>query len=105
VPEFIYTITPKPPELATKPGAWTEAEKQTAQLHFAYLDQAAKDGVVILAGRAQDGIGPAIVVFEAESDEAAKQFLERDPFMADGLMTGSLHPYRVAVSRERAKET
>lgn len=52
-----------------------------------------------MAGRSQDGIGPAIVVFEASDEETARAFMEADPFVSSGLFAASLHPYRVALMR------
>jgi uncharacterized protein YciI len=103
--EYIYTITPSREELITNPDSWTEAEVAIFKRHAAYLKRGEEDGIVILAGRAQDGIGPAVVIFEAESDEAAKDFMNSDPFIGEGLMYGSLHPFKAAFSRYHLKET
>lgn len=97
--QFIYTIEPTRPELATDPDAWTEEENQIAAQHFAYLKQATEEGTVILAGRSPDGVGPAVVIFEASSEDQARQFMENDPFMASGLMHAKLHPFRAALLR------
>ena len=98
--EFIYAFDPVRPELVTNPDAWTEEELRIAEEHFAYLKQATEEGIVLLAGRAQDGVGPAIVVFEADSEEEARRFMENDPFVAGGLMRASLHPFRAALVRK-----
>ncbi|MGD8794077.1 MAG: YciI family protein, partial [Anaerolineae bacterium] len=82
------------------PGAWTEEEVRIAEAHFAYLQRATEERIVILAGRSLDGQGPAVVIFEAASQAAAQQFMEGDPFIASGLMLGRLHPFRVALVRE-----
>ena len=97
--QFIYAIEATRPELVTDPDAWTEEENRIAREHFAYLERATKEGTVLLAGRAQDGLGPAIVVFEASSEHAARQFMEGDPFITSGLMRASLHPFRAALVR------
>lgn len=99
--EFIYHFLPGDrPELATDPEAWTAADEQVGTDHFERLRQAAADGVVILAGRSQDGIGPAVVIFEADSEEEARAFVEADPFLTSGLFRASMHPFRVAVAPE-----
>lgn len=97
--QFIYTIEPTRPELLTDADAWTDDENRIAQEHFAYLKRATDEGTVLLAGRAQDGLGPAIVIFEASSEDRARQFMEADPFVASGLMRASLHPFRAALVR------
>ena len=70
------------------------------QAHFAYLEQATQDGIVLLAGRSQDGVGPAIVIIEAGSEDEARNFMDNDPFVASGLMRASLHPFRAALVRK-----
>ena len=42
---------------------------------------------MILAGRLLDGIGPAVVIFEAESEEEMRCFMEGDPFVKEELLT------------------
>jgi len=100
MPEFIYQFLPgERPELAADPSAWTKEDEMVSARHFRYLEQATEDGALILAGRSQDGIGPAVVIFEAEDEDAARRFMENDPFIVEGLFRSSLHPYRVALKR------
>ena len=98
--QFIYHFDPIRPELVTDADAWTDEDNRIAESHFAYLEKATREGIVLLAGRSQDGVGPAIVIFEAESEEAARQFMEDDPFVSSGLMRASLHPFRAALVRD-----
>jgi uncharacterized protein YciI len=99
-PQWLYVFLPGPrPDLATDPGAWTPDDEDVAGRHFAYLQQAMADGRLVLAGRCQDGIGPAIVIFEAEDEAAARDFMNGDPFVSTGLFGASLHPYRAALMR------
>ena len=97
--QFLYQFDPVRPELVTDPNAWTEEDTRIGEAHFAYLKKATREGIVLLAGRSQDGIGPAIVIFETESEEAAWDFMENDPFISGGLMRASLHPFRDALVR------
>jgi uncharacterized protein YciI len=99
VKQYIYVFDPVRPELVTDPNAWTEEDERIGAAHFAYLKGAAEDGVVLLAGRSQDGLGPAIVIFEAASDDEAIRFMEDDPFVSSGLMRASLHPFRASLVR------
>ena len=98
--QFIYHFDPIRPELVTDADAWTDEDNRIAEVHFSYLEKATREGVVLLAGRSQDGVGPAIVIFEAESEEAAHQFMENDPFVSGGMMRASLHPFRAALVRD-----
>ena len=97
--QFIYVFEPVRPELVTNPDAWTEEDIRIGNEHFAYLQKATQDGIVILAGRSLDGEGPAVVIFEADSENRAQSFMEADPFVAGGLMRASLHPFRAALVR------
>lgn len=98
--QFLYHFDPIRPELVTDPDAWTEEDGRIGEEHFAYLEKATEDGIVLLAGRSQDGVGPAIVIFEAESEQAAQKFMENDPFVSSGLMRASLHPFRASLLRK-----
>ncbi len=98
MPEYIYAFTPGPrPELALGLDAWTDEDRVVLQSHYERLEEAARQGVVSLAGRSQDGIGPAIVIFEAEDDAAAEEFMAADPFLVSGLFGATLHPFRSAI--------
>ena len=98
-PQFIYVFEPVRPEMVTDAYTWTERENEIAAAHFAYLQRATEAGGVLLAGRSQDGIGPALVIIEADSEAKARRFMEGDPFVANGLMRARLHPYRAALMR------
>lgn len=52
-----------------------------------------------MAGRSQDGVGPAIVILEAGSEPEAREFMEADPFLTSGLFRASLHLFRTALQR------
>jgi uncharacterized protein YciI len=97
--QFVYVFDPVRPEMVTNPDAWSEADISTGNEHYAYLKKATLDGIVLLAGRSLDGIGPAVVILEADSEDEARRFMENDPFVSGGLMRASLHPFRAALVR------
>lgn len=97
--QFIYLFEAVRPELVTDPDAWTEEDIRIGDQHFVHLRKATDEGTVILAGRSTDGKGPAFVVFEANSEEEARKFMESDPFVSGGLMYARLHPFRAALVR------
>lgn len=100
--QFLYQFGPgERPELAGNPDAWTEDDERIGAEHYERLRAAAEYGIVILAGRSTDGTGPAIVIFEAGSEEEARQFMEADPFVASGLFTATLHPFRASLVRAK----
>jgi uncharacterized protein YciI len=100
--QFLYVFTPgERPDLASDPGAWTDADSAIADQHFAHLEKGAADGIVLLAGRSQDWRGPAIVILEADSADQARTFMEEDPFVSSGLFGADLHPFRIALEGNR----
>lgn len=98
--QYVYVL-----KLATQfqqESAWTEAENVVISRHFERLTQAAKDGQLILAGRTLEPLAATfgLVIFEAESEPAARSFMQSDPAVQAGLMTATLHPYAVALQRK-----
>lgn len=55
--------------------------------------------MLIFAGRSLDGIGPSLVVIEAETEDAARAFMLEDPFVKSALFGAELHPFRAALVR------
>ena len=98
--QYLYQFEAIRPELITNPEAWTEEDLKIVKAHFKYLQQATDDGIVILAGRSTDGRGPAIVILDLMSEESAREFMGKDPFVKYGLMKASLHPFRAALVRK-----
>ena len=81
---------------------WTDKHKAAAVKHFERLKKAAADGKVILAGRTTEPLDKTfgLVIFEADSEAAARAFMEADPAVVAGVMTATLHPYSVALQRK-----
>lgn len=69
--------------------------------HFEYLSRATEQGQVVLAGRTAESFDQTfgLVIFDADSEEAAQTFMRADPAVAAGVMTASLHPYSIALQR------
>ena len=70
--------------------------------HLERLAQAAWAGKVILAGRTNESLDLTfgLVIFEADSEASAREFMQSDPAVQAGLMTATLHPYAVALQRQ-----
>jgi uncharacterized protein YciI len=83
-------------------NAWTDMENGVIGQHFARLAKATDAGQVILAGRTTEALDKTfgLVIFEAESEEAARQFMESDPAVVANIMSATLHPYSVALHRK-----
>jgi len=76
----------------------TAEEMAVVERHFEYLQDLLAAGRLILAGRCEEG-PPGIVVFEAESDEAAREILDNDPAVTAGVFRGDIRPFRLALLR------
>ena len=95
--QYIYHFAPVRDDF--DPESMTPQESAAAEHHYDYLKAATERGQVLLAGRSLDGDGPALVIIETESADAARRFMESDPFIAEGVMRASLHPFRAALVR------
>ncbi len=75
-----------------------EREMQVLQQHVAHMQRLLQEGTLVLAGRTQydDMRTMGLVIFRAADEDAARQLMESDPPVAQGVMTGELHPYQVA---------
>lgn len=97
--QFVYVLQVAP-QFQEK-AAWTATEDAVIAQHFERLSLAAKSGQVILAGRTMEPLDKTfgLVIFEAESESAAAEFMKNDPAVIAGLMTATLHRYAVALQR------
>ena len=90
---FICVLRLSRPEMFDQ---MTTKEEATINKHFDRLEKALGDGRLILAGPCLDGAF-GIVVFQANSEEEAKEFMKKDPAVSEGIMTAELHPFRVSL--------
>ena len=96
--QWLYRIVPTRPEMVTAP---TPEELEIVAAHFAYLVDLRDRGILILAGRTQEGTGTfGITIFEADDEDAARAIMRADPGVSGGVFAASLHPYAVAVARD-----
>lgn len=95
--QFLYRIQPTRAAMLT--AGPTPEEQAIVGQHFNYLKDLTAKGVVILAGRTlnTDESSFGIVIFRAESEEAARAIMNGDPAVAKGVMKAALFPYRVAL--------
>ncbi len=99
-PQFIYLLRVAPPFHTAQ--AWSDKENAAIGKHFERLAQATAQGQVILAGRTAEPLAQTfgIVIFEADNEQSARQFMQSDPAVVAGLMSATLHPYSVALQRK-----
>jgi uncharacterized protein len=83
-------------------AAWNDADRAAVGRHFQYLSKATETGQVVLAGRTSESFDRTfgLVIFEADSDDAAQAFMASDPAVVAGVMSASLHPYSIALQRK-----
>ena len=98
--EWIYVLKVTRLEMLTEGS--TPEEDAVVSRHFAYLKDLTEKGVMILMGRTQnaDESTFGIAIFEAENEIAAKKIMENDPAVAEGVMTATLYPYKIALMRK-----
>ena len=92
MPIFVYVL--RLVKLESK-GHMSPEDEAIIEDHFEYLKKAPTEGKLILAGRCVDGEF-GIVIFCAESEMQADEFMENDPAVKKGVMTAELHPFRIA---------
>ena len=97
VTHYLYRIQPTRLEMLTHGPTAEEAEIVTQ--HFAYLQRLTEEGVVVLAGRTlnTDERSFGIVIFRADSEEAARRVMDQDPVVHNRVMRAELYPYRIAL--------
>lgn len=93
--QYAYLLRPCRPSL---PFDATPEEQAIVGAHFAYLKQHLDEGRVIFVGRCDDGTF-GIVVYDAATETEAAAIMHSDPAVQVGLMTATLHPFRVALMR------
>jgi len=90
---FIYVLRRVNPEPLAK---MSQKEEAIVDEHFEYLKKRLTEGKLTLAGRCIEGEF-GIVIFHADSEEQAEDFMKNDPAVKNGVMTAELHPFRIAL--------
>jgi uncharacterized protein YciI len=100
--QFIYVLRLVP--RLYDDANWTDADKMALNRHFVRFQHSIETGELILAGRTTESGRKTfgIAIFEARDEAAARAFMESDPAVVAGLMTAELHPFAVALQRNRS---
>lgn len=77
----------------------TPEEQAAMGAHFERLRALTDDGVVVLAGPTlvTDERNYGVIVFRADDEDAAREFVEGDPAVAAGVMDAELLPFNVSL--------
>jgi uncharacterized protein YciI len=94
--QFICFLEPTRPGMPSNP---TPEEAQAASDHFAYYKTLHEQGTLILAGRTQEPPIIGIMIFEAESKDAADVIVKNDPAILAGVFKARVQSYQVALSQ------
>lgn len=96
---FIYRLKLLSPYQSE--GNWSREIVEISEKHFDYLKSLNREGQVIFAGRTDlpvsnsDNFG--IVIFTAESLQAAEEIMKNDPAVQNGLMTAKVYPFKLVL--------
>ena len=98
--QYLYRIQAVRPEMLSE-GSTPEEDAVVSQ-HFDYLKRLTDQGVVLLAGRTlnTDSSSFGIVIFQAESEDAARAIVHNDPAVVNRVMRAELFPYRIALQTQ-----
>lgn len=102
--EFIYRLT-LVDRLFVEEN-WTDEDESHVGKHFKYLQDLQKQGILILAGKTAglDTNTIGIVLFQASSFADAEQIMKNDPAITNGIMTGFLQEYNIALYNNAYKK-
>jgi uncharacterized protein len=95
--QFLYMLQPTRADML-KTGS-TNEERAVIEEHFNHLKALTKQGVVILAGRTTntDETAFGVVIFRAASADAARDIMNSDPVVKQGVMKATLFSFHVAL--------
>jgi uncharacterized protein YciI len=91
--EFLYQIKPTRDNFMSNQ---TPEEQSALQAHFAYLQNLLHEGKLVLAGPCLDASFGVVILQDVLEDEA-HLIMESDPAIVNGIMTGTLYPFRVSL--------
>jgi uncharacterized protein YciI len=93
LPTFVYVLRRVSHESLEKMSSQEEA---VVDEHFEYLKKALAEGKLTLAGRCVNAEF-GIVIFRAESEKKADEFMRNDPAVKKGVMIAEMHPFLIAL--------
>lgn len=72
----------------------TAEERTVMAAHAEHCKTLAAEGRIVLLGACKDG-ARGVLVFRADSEEAAREFFGNDPAVKSGIVEPELHPFTV----------
>ncbi|HAN99324.1 MAG TPA: hypothetical protein DCQ98_18725 [Planctomycetaceae bacterium] len=69
--------------------------------HLALARASEARGELLLGGALDDPVDQAVLVFRGETPDAARRFVEQDPYVRHGLITGwRIRPWKTVIGAE-----
>jgi uncharacterized protein YciI len=99
--EWIYFIHPPREDFA---ATMTEAEGEAWHGHWIHIQRQFAKGRIVLVGPTLGRHNTGICIFEAPDEQAAREFMEQDPTIAEGFARGELRPMRISLLRDRDRQ-
>lgn len=102
MPCYIYFLKLKSP--FDKKTNWTDATNAILEAHWNYLVELNKKDVMKVVGRTD--IEPdsphntGIAIFNAEDEKAAREIMQNDPCVKNGIMAATLSPFNFALGNK-----
>jgi uncharacterized protein YciI len=81
----------------------TDKERRVFEQHGEWLEARYAEGRVRFAGRCYDGPF-GMVVLEAGDEQQARQLMEQDPSVREGVQSAELYPFKTFIARERGPD-
>lgn len=105
MPHYLYRIAPARADMHSTGPTPQEAEALSA--HFGYLQRLTELGTVMMAGRSHplDNATFGLVLLSAETETQARALMQADPVIAQGVMHGELHLFRIALWNRQGPDT
>ena len=81
---------------------WSKEDEEIVDRHFKALQELLKEGRLIWAGKTSglDERTFGIVMVEADSEEKAREIMEADPSVKEGIMNAELFPFDLALLKK-----
>lgn len=69
-----------------------EKNKKFREAHLDYLEKLGKEGKIFAKGRFTDETG-GLVIYQAESIDEVKAYVDKDPFIVEGARSYEVHEW------------
>ena len=99
--EFAYVVRPAFDQ--TFLARASDEQRRVFEQHGEWLEARFAEGTVRFAGRCYDGPF-GMVVLEAANEREARELMEQDPSIRDGVQSAELYPFKTFIAHERGPD-